>query len=145
MARKSTRQALVLLCLIAMLAVGTVGIGTAAAATNGTIKNEGPCDKKLSEVKVGSIIPGSNPTLDLEDQADALITSAKIFNKKYNGVGGHCIAVDWCDPKVDPNAAADCARRSPTATQWRRSTTRHRTEATPLSRSSRTRASPAST
>ena len=111
MARKSTRQALVLLCLIAMLAVGTVGVGTAAAATNGTIKNEGPCDKKLSEVKVGSIIPGSNPTLDLQDQADALITSAKVFNKKYKGIGGHCIAVDWCDPKVDPNAAADCARK----------------------------------
>ena len=78
MARKSTRQALVLLCLIAMLAVGTVGIGTAAAATNGTITNEGPCDKKLSEVKVGSIIPGSNPTLDLQDQADALITSPSV-------------------------------------------------------------------
>ena len=78
MARKSTRQALVLLCLIAMLAVATVGIGTAAAAANGTITNEGPCDKKLSEVKVGSIIPGSNPTLDLQDQADALITSPSV-------------------------------------------------------------------
>src|SRR3954451_11879052 len=111
MARKSTRQALVLLCLIATLAVGTVGISGAAAATNGTIKNEGPCDKKLSEVKVGSIIPGSNPTLNLSDQADALITSAKVFNKKYNGIGRHCIAVDWCDPKVDPNAAAECARK----------------------------------
>jgi ABC-type branched-subunit amino acid transport system substrate-binding protein len=111
MPRKSTRQALVLLCLTASLAVGTAGLVPAGAATNGTIKNEGPCDKKLSEVKVGSIIPGSNPTLDLSDQADALITSAKVFNKKYKGIGGHCIAVEYCDPKVDPNAAADCARK----------------------------------
>ncbi|HEX5588216.1 MAG TPA: ABC transporter substrate-binding protein [Acidimicrobiia bacterium] len=113
MSRNKVTKLLVALCATSLLLAGTAGSALAATATpsNGTIKTEGPCDKKLSTVPATGIIVGATPSLDLKDQADALLTAAKVFNKKYNGIGGHCFDVKWCDTKFDPNVGADCARK----------------------------------
>ena len=114
MSRKVSTKLLVVLCSCSLLLAGIAGSAGAASTTatsNGTIKNEGACDPKLPAVPVAALIVGETPALDLQDQADALVTSAKAFNKKYNGIGGHCYEVDVCDVEFDPNKAADCARK----------------------------------
>ena len=114
MSRKVSTKLLVVLCSCSLLLAGIAGSAGAASTTatsNGTIKNEGACDPKLPAVPVAALIVGETPALDLQDQADALVTSAKAFNKKYNGIGGHCYEVDVCDVEFDPNIAADCARK----------------------------------
>ena len=114
MLRNIAIKPIVAVCALGLVFAGLGGsaFGAAAASTtNGTIKNEGPCDKSLPKIQVAAIIVGETPTLDLQDQADALTSSGKAFNSKYNGVGGHCVAITICDPGVDPNKTADCARQ----------------------------------
>ena len=115
MLRNVVTKPIIAVCVIGLLLAGVGGSTFGATATstagNGTIKNEGPCDKSLSKVPVAALIVGETPTLDLQDQADALVASAKVFNKKYNGMGGHCFDLNVCDVKDDPNTAADCARQ----------------------------------
>jgi ABC-type branched-subunit amino acid transport system substrate-binding protein len=114
MLRNVAIKPIIAVCAIGLLFTGVGGTAFAASTTttgNGTIKNEGPCDKSKSKVPVAALIVGATPTLDLQDQADALVASAKQFNKKYNGIGGHCFDLTVCDVKDDPNTAADCARQ----------------------------------
>ena len=112
MQRTKVTKLLVALCASSLLLAGFAGSALAATATtsNGTIETEGKCDAKLTKIPVAALIVGETPALDLQDQADALVTGAKVFNKKYGGVGGHCFDVTVCDVKADPNTAADCAR-----------------------------------
>ncbi len=115
MLRNVVTKPIIAVCVIGLLFAGVGGSAFGATATptagNGTIKTEGPCNKSLSKVPVAALIVGQTPTLDLQDQADALVASAKVFNKKYNGIGGHCFDLNVCDVKDDPNTAADCARQ----------------------------------
>jgi ABC-type branched-subunit amino acid transport system substrate-binding protein len=113
MLRNIAVKPIVAVCAIGLVFAGLGGsaFGAAAASGNGTIETEGPCDKKLDPIPLAAIIVGETPTLDLQDQADALVSSGKAFNKKYNGVGGHCVSIKVCDPGVDPNQTADCARQ----------------------------------
>jgi ABC-type branched-subunit amino acid transport system substrate-binding protein len=115
MHRNVAIKPIVAVCAIGLLLAGFAGTSFAQSTTtpagNGTIKTEGACDKSKSKVPVAALIVGETPTLDLQDQADALVASAKQFNKKYNGIGGHCFDLTVCDVKDDPNTAADCARQ----------------------------------
>jgi ABC-type branched-subunit amino acid transport system substrate-binding protein len=114
MSRKILTKWFVALCVCGLLTSVFAGSALAASDTTSTATSPpaktGACDKSLAPVEVGTIVVLESPVLSLIDQADALKQSVKVFNQKYNGIGGHCMNVTICDTGSDPNQAMDCAR-----------------------------------
>jgi branched-chain amino acid transport system substrate-binding protein len=112
MARKRPIKLLVALCacglISAMFATGAVATVKQAASP---FPVTGACDKSKTPIDIGIETVFESPVLTLVDQVDAAKAAVVAFNKKYSGVGGHCLNLTACDDKADVNQAADCARQ----------------------------------
>jgi branched-chain amino acid transport system substrate-binding protein len=113
-------RALLLLCVFALVAVGcssdkktttgASGSSSSSGQAKSLLPNNGPCDKAKQPYPVGIITVFESAVLSLKDQVTALDASVKAFNAR-GGIGGHCMNLETCDDKADPNLEVDCARK----------------------------------
>ncbi|MEX1006665.1 MAG: ABC transporter substrate-binding protein [Acidimicrobiia bacterium] len=88
----------------------STAFATGASAAASPFPKTGACDKSLAPIGVAIMTVFESPQLSLIDQVDAMKASVTAFNKKYEGVGGHCLNLTTCDEENDQNKAEECAR-----------------------------------
>jgi branched-chain amino acid transport system substrate-binding protein len=124
MAKNFRYRLLLLLCVFALVAVGcssdkktTTGAGASGSSSSSSsgqakslLPNKGPCDTSKPTYKIGITTVFESAVLTLKDQVTAAQASVKAFNAR-GGIGGHCMDLETCDTKADPNKEVDCARQ----------------------------------
>ena len=88
---------------------GAPDTGPKVDATAAGLWDDGACDTSLDPLTIGIQATFESPVLTAKDQVLALKASAVAFNAR-GGANGHCIEVESCDEKLDPNRAVDCVR-----------------------------------
>jgi ABC-type branched-subunit amino acid transport system substrate-binding protein len=95
---------------------GTEGTDSGSGLTDDKIDydaiglwDDGPCDPKKDELKIGLMTVFESPILSLKDQATALEAAAEAFNAR-GGANGSCVKVFTCDDQADTDQALACVR-----------------------------------
>jgi ABC-type branched-subunit amino acid transport system substrate-binding protein len=86
------------------------GGGGANSAAKSLLKDDGACDSSLAKYNVGILTVIESPTLSLKSDSVGLTAAIQAFNAR-GGVGKHCMELEICDSKGDPNIETDCARQ----------------------------------